>query len=525
MQRQVTFDAACAAPTAQPTMLPPGGTPTVQPTVQPTMQFSPTVSPSLTAQPTMLPSPTALPTTPSEGDVFKQMCLRDKCIDLMYNPCDLTLFVSSELLPNDIRLSLAQDVSQCVDLSAEQLQTLGQAVGIDSSSMSSLDPALCIKLSGVQHTRHELNFEAQMYVHPQKSLFGSTLPDFYIPGLDQQISFQAVCTPEGGVTSEPTSKPTTKPTTKPTIAPSNKPSADPERCCAVDGCYSSGFCCGEGCKGTNGEGCCDGQPSPPPPVTVATLTQLVTFDDLSPTDYTGHVKLAYELGFGDSCGVVAFADGTVTVKPGYTITSQAARRSAGVTFQLTAPSSEAEDLESKAEKLDGTRLARAIKHVVKTSNELSDVSAPSADEIELSAPSVSTDMPVDSEDKPTGIISDNGISMGMIFGMIVGGLALITMVALFAVLYYRKRNLPEAEVEMPSFNSTSHIENSHLPVSQLDVGTDDPDEDMVHISPRGLDKMMNDAAESSGTSLATRHEGVELLTDNRQDDLSKHDTL
>merc|ERR1711865_1240934 len=167
----------------------------------------------------------------------------------------------------------AQDVSQCVDLSAEQLQTLGQAVGIDSSSMSSLDPALCIKLSGVQHTRQELNFEAQMYVHPQKSLFGSTLPDFYIPGLDQQISFQAVCTPEGGVTSEPTSKPTSKPTTKPTIAPSNKP-------------------------------------SPPPPVTVATLTQLVTFDDLSPTDYTGHVKLAYELGFGDSCGVVAFADGT-----------------------------------------------------------------------------------------------------------------------------------------------------------------------------------------------------------------------
>jgi hypothetical protein len=261
------------------------------------------------------------------------------------------------------------------------------------------------------------------------------------------------------------------------------------------------------------------------PVTVATLTQLVMFDDLSPTDYTGHVKLAYELGFGDSCGVVAFTNGAVTVKPGYAITSQVARRSAGVTFQLTAPSSEAQDLESTAEKLDSTGLARAIKHVVKTSNKLSDVSAPSADEIELRAPSVSTDMAVDSEDKPTGIISDNGMSLGMVFGMIVGGLALITMVALFAVLYYRKRNMPEAEVEMPSFNSTSHIANSHLPVSQLDVGTDDPDDVMVQISPRGLDKMMNDAAESSGTtSPAMGHEGVQLLTDDPQNDLSKHAT-
>merc|ERR550537_976603 len=40
----------------------------------------------------------------------------------------------------------------------------------------------------------------------------------------------------------------------------------PPFCCPIDGCESSGVCCGEGCTGFQGEGCCEEKPPSPSPL-------------------------------------------------------------------------------------------------------------------------------------------------------------------------------------------------------------------------------------------------------------------
>ena len=434
--------------------------------------------------------PTARPT--SEEAVFKQLCVGTQCVDLLYEPCNMTLMVSSELLPNNLELSLTQDVRQCVALSQAQLTALGQAAGVEASQLrliASLDPALCIGLNGISHSGSLMDFHAWLYVHPQKSAFGMQMPDFPVPGMEQQISFDAGCASggsggsggAGGESDIPTNQPSSKPTLSPTLAQ-------------------------------------DGSPGQ-----VAVLTEVVSFEDISISEYTGHVKQAYELGFGELCGAVEFAAGVFSFIEGYSVESHISRRSASVSFTLTVPVSAQAELAETASHISSAELANSINRVVEQSKELSDVPALTSENIHLGEPTVSSAPapPNNSAQEMKG-----GMNMGVVAGAVVGGLVLLVVLGLFAALYYRKQQLPESEVEMPSFNSTTHIENSHAPIAQLDVGVDDPSEQPENISPHTLDKMINDASASTGNSPATHEDRNTLLTEQPEpNDLAKHENL
>jgi hypothetical protein len=404
----------------------------------------------------------------------------------------MTLMVSSELLPNNLELSLTQDVRQCVALSQAQLTALGQAAGVEASQLSmiaSLDPALCIGLNGISHSGNLMTFHAWLYVHPQRSAFGMQIPDFPVPGMEQQISFDAGCASGGsGGADIPTSKPTSLPSSKPTLSPTRE----------------------------------DGSPGQ-----VAVLTEVVSFEDISFSEYTGPLKQAYELGFGEAFGVVVnviYEDDTPQVfsfVQGYSVTSHVSRRSTSVSFTLTAPASAQAELAETASHMSNTDLAKSINKVCK---DMSDVPTLTPEHIHLvGEPTVSTAPapPNDSAEEMKG-----GTNMGVVAGAVVGGLVLLVVLGLFAALYYRKQQLPESEVEMPSFNSTTHIENSHAPIAQLDVGVDDPSEQQENISPHTLDKMINDASASTGNSLATHEDCNTLLAEQPEpNDLTKHENL
>jgi len=476
MEQQISFDGGCAGPTSIPTLQPTQRAPTPHPTSEPTDHEG---------------VPTARPT--SEEAVFKQICVGTQCVDLLYEPCNMTLMVSSELLPNNLELSLTQDVRQCVALSQAQLTALGQAAGVEASQLrmiASLDPALCIGLNGISHSGNLMTFHAWLYVHPQSSAFGMQMPDFPVPGMEQQISFDAGCASGGsGGADIPTIKPTNLPSSKPTLSPT----------LAQDGS----------------------------PGQIAVLTEVVSFEDISFSEYTGPLKQAYELGFGEAFGAVVHiiyeddAAGVFSFVEGYSVTSHISRRSTSVSFTLTAPASAQAELAETASHLSTTDLAKSINRVCK---DMSDVPTLEPGDIHLvGEPTVSTAPapPNDSAEEMKG-----GMNMGVVAGAVVGGLVLLVVLGLFAALYYRKQQLPESEVEMPSFNSTTNIENSHAPIAQLDVGVDDPSEQQENILPHTLDKMINDASASAGNSLATHEDRNTLLTEQPEpNDLTKHENL
>merc|ERR1719253_1641557 len=120
MEQQISFDGGCGAPTSIPTLQPtqhmgtPSGCDAGNEDATPCSSIPgcqwappgycvsvdyPTQPP--TPHPTSEPAgheavPTARPT--SEGAVSQQLCVGTQCVDLLYEPCTMTLMVSSELL-------------------------------------------------------------------------------------------------------------------------------------------------------------------------------------------------------------------------------------------------------------------------------------------------------------------------------------------------------------------------------------------------------------------------------------------
>jgi hypothetical protein len=92
--------------------------------------------------------------------------------------------------------------------------------------------------------------------------------------------------------------------------------------------------------------------------TGVTITQAVTYDDMTIAQYTGNVKTAAELGYGISIGIWASAQAYIT---GASVTSTASRRAgATVNFKAVVPSAKATAAAAAAAGLTATQLAAGV---------------------------------------------------------------------------------------------------------------------------------------------------------------------
>jgi len=176
------------------------------------------------------------------------------------------------------------------------------------------------------------------------------------------------------------------------------------------------------------------------PVTVVTLTQVVTFANLTIDDYVGVVQSTYELGYANANNLTTTTNGVIGYTTGVNVSSSAARRSVSVTFVVTIADSFAGPIPtvSTTAVVDGAAIATGIQAVV-TANDvngsLSTVNVPTGTDVlpaaatvalaPTSAPTVTPSSNTPSSNGTTVISSAPGIGH---FSHIVLSIPVVAMV-------------------------------------------------------------------------------------------------
>jgi hypothetical protein len=137
---------------------------------------------------------------------------------------------STGFIPNTT-LSLAEEMSQCRDMTDQQLQIIGQLAGIEDSQLEmirSTQPAMCVATGDIEHIGNQTTFHTRIFMHPQQPVFGITVPD--MPMMDTPMGFNSPCGDgsPSGPTLSPSPGDSPSPPTIPTRSPSS-PASDFER--------------------------------------------------------------------------------------------------------------------------------------------------------------------------------------------------------------------------------------------------------------------------------------------------------
>lgn len=231
---------------------------------------------------------------------------------------------------------------------------------------------------------------------------------------------------------------------------------------------------------------------------VVLLKRTFDFDNLTATQYTGHLKQAYELGYADTYGLVVSKDGSgFSIQPPFIVTSQVSgclhSWCSRIEFSLTVPASNAQMYKDTTQASPST-LAAAIEHIVHDSKQLSDVSPPSAQDIEAISPFKDT---ADDEAAQEPAVAVWQYAAGSAAGLLVVGL-----LSFLAYKQYQKSKQSELEAVYGQVElSTGVVE---LDVCEGDNATSD-------VSPRSLDNLIREAAGSNGEIKSSSDEGAKLL--------------
>merc|ERR1712028_260548 len=132
--------------------------------------------------------------------IQKTVCVpnTDKCVNIEYEPCTTELVIGGNLIPGDgVSLSLASNVSKCVDVDTSQIIDIAGSLGIDTSQLElfeQLNPQICIALSDVHvEDGEKASFNFKVYVHASKKLAGIQIPDVVLPGMDRSYDLGHLC--------------------------------------------------------------------------------------------------------------------------------------------------------------------------------------------------------------------------------------------------------------------------------------------------------------------------------------------
>jgi len=129
--------------------------------------------------------------------IEKTLCFAGECVSMEYEACSTELKVWGNILPQNVSISLAQNVSQCVDVDISQLTDIANAVMEDASAIQALeplDPQVCIGLSDVHVEDGErVSFHLKIYIHAQQAIAGFHLPDVVLPGMDKSYDLGHLC--------------------------------------------------------------------------------------------------------------------------------------------------------------------------------------------------------------------------------------------------------------------------------------------------------------------------------------------
>merc|ERR1711865_28539 len=77
--------------------------------------------------------------------IQKTVCVpnTDKCVNIEYEPCTTELVIGGNLIPGDgVSLSLASNVSKCVDVDTSQIIDIAGSLGIDTSQLELLNNSI-----------------------------------------------------------------------------------------------------------------------------------------------------------------------------------------------------------------------------------------------------------------------------------------------------------------------------------------------------------------------------------------------
>ena len=137
--------------------------------------------------------------SPSDS-IEKTLCFAGECVSMEYEACTTELKVWGNLLPQNVSISLAQNVSQCLDVDISRLTDIANAVIEDASELSAiqalepLDPQVCIGLSDVHVEDGErVSFHLKIYIHAQQAIGVFHLPDVVLPGMDKSYDLGHLC--------------------------------------------------------------------------------------------------------------------------------------------------------------------------------------------------------------------------------------------------------------------------------------------------------------------------------------------
>merc|ERR1711865_303456 len=132
--------------------------------------------------------------------IQKTVCVpnTDKCVNIEYEPCTTELVIGGNLIPGDgVSLSLASNVSKCVDVDTSQIIDIAGSLGVDTSQLEvfeQFNPQICIALSDVHvEDGEKASFNFKVYIHASKKVAGFQIPDFVLPGMDRSYDLGHLC--------------------------------------------------------------------------------------------------------------------------------------------------------------------------------------------------------------------------------------------------------------------------------------------------------------------------------------------